>query len=54
MIPGWKDRAFDPVVIGIGEDFGLESHLIVFRPKRIASQCTTKRLKRFAAATALR
>jgi nucleotide-binding universal stress UspA family protein len=35
-----ESTAFDLVVIGIGEEFGLESHLIAFRPERIASECT--------------
>jgi nucleotide-binding universal stress UspA family protein len=35
-----ESTAYDLVVIGIGEEFGLESHLIAFRPERIASECT--------------
>ena len=34
-----ESAAFDLVVIGIGEEFGLESHLIGFRPERIATEC---------------
>jgi Kef-type K+ transport system membrane component KefB len=34
-----ESAAFDLVIIGIGEEFGLESHLIAFRPERIASEC---------------
>ncbi|HEX3357169.1 MAG TPA: cation:proton antiporter [Tepidisphaeraceae bacterium] len=30
---------YDLVVIGIGEEFGLESHLIGFRPERLVSEC---------------
>jgi Kef-type K+ transport system membrane component KefB/nucleotide-binding universal stress UspA family protein len=34
-----ESAAFDLVVIGIGEEFGLESHLIGFKPERIAQEC---------------
>ena len=34
-----QSATFDLVVIGIGEEFGLESHLIAFRPERIANEC---------------
>jgi nucleotide-binding universal stress UspA family protein len=31
---------YDLVVIGMAEQWGLESHLVQFRPERIASECT--------------
>jgi Kef-type K+ transport system membrane component KefB/nucleotide-binding universal stress UspA family protein len=34
-----ESATYDLVVIGIGEEFGLESHLLAFRPERLVSEC---------------
>ena len=37
-------RQFDLVVIGVGEEWGLESQVFGFRPQRIAQDCDTSLL----------
>ncbi|HYO09294.1 MAG TPA: cation:proton antiporter [Tepidisphaeraceae bacterium] len=46
-------RSADLVIIGIGEDWGLESQLFGFRPERIALECPTSLLivRKFGRAT---
>lgn len=49
-----QSRDYDLVVIGVAEEWGLESHLFGFRAERIAANCPTSLLivRRFAKANA--